>query len=296
MRRAFTLIEVLVVVAIIGLLVAILIPSLQRARIQARVTSCKANCKQIGTMMATYQAENRGAVPVIYNWHAGPIYNVPARTVLLSVALRKYDRGTGRLPANFNPEQVWSTAKRTDYERTILPDHYVCPFVRDKDVGLAPTTSQQISGPAGTFTYNFTERYGRYETYQTWLWEDILRNQIPHGETYPNDPREGRPKYSVLSWNKIRTGQDPQIPGAVSVNDPAGQNLHRVWTAQDARRRKSASLSEMTVVYCSQGHHMELGRYVWNHGSHLTSAGGGTTAIFADTHVEWVKGTQIGWP
>ena len=51
---AFTLIEVLVVVAIIALLAAILLPSLKAARTQAKVTVCKANCKQIATMIATY--------------------------------------------------------------------------------------------------------------------------------------------------------------------------------------------------------------------------------------------------
>ena len=46
-RSAFTLIEVLVVVAIIALLVAILLPSLSRARELARETVCKSNLKQL---------------------------------------------------------------------------------------------------------------------------------------------------------------------------------------------------------------------------------------------------------
>ena len=34
----------------------------------------------------------------------------------------------------------------------------------------------------------------------------------------------------------------------------------------------------------------------WNPGSHRTSRGGGSPAIFADGHVEWVPGPNIGWP
>jgi prepilin-type N-terminal cleavage/methylation domain-containing protein len=55
--RAFTLIEVLVVVAIIALLVAILLPSLSRAREQARMSICKANVKQLMNGLLLYSTE-----------------------------------------------------------------------------------------------------------------------------------------------------------------------------------------------------------------------------------------------
>lgn len=288
----FTLIELLVVVAIIALLAAVLLPALQRARAQAKTASCKANSRQMGTMTQMYQAEYRGSVPVIFNWHAGPVYNVPARAVLLSVALRNYDKRAGRLADTFNPQQVWDNARRDEYMQNVLAAHYVCPFVRGHALGYNVLYKRSVSGPSGAKPYTYLERVGRYETYHTWLWEDIVRNEIPHSEKYPTDPKEGRPKYSVLSWNKVATSHRPDIPGAVGVSDPAAKNKHRNWSAADARRMKSASLSEMTVIYCAQGAHMELGYYYWNPGSHQN----GTNTVFADGHVEWIPGTQIGWP
>jgi len=61
--RAFTLIEVLVVVAIIALLVAILLPSLARAREQARITMCAGQLHSYGTGMTSYANANKGLLP-----------------------------------------------------------------------------------------------------------------------------------------------------------------------------------------------------------------------------------------
>jgi prepilin-type N-terminal cleavage/methylation domain-containing protein/prepilin-type processing-associated H-X9-DG protein len=56
-RRGFTLMELLVVVAIIALLVAILIPSLGAARRLARTSACAANLRGIGQLNAVYASE-----------------------------------------------------------------------------------------------------------------------------------------------------------------------------------------------------------------------------------------------
>lgn len=57
--RAFTLIEVLVVISIIGLLMAILVPSLSGARDQAKSVQCMANLRSFGAAFLTYANENR---------------------------------------------------------------------------------------------------------------------------------------------------------------------------------------------------------------------------------------------
>lgn len=62
-RVAFTLVEVLVVIAIIGLLMSILVPSMSRARAAAKRAACASNLKQIGVVMRIYIGENRDRLP-----------------------------------------------------------------------------------------------------------------------------------------------------------------------------------------------------------------------------------------
>lgn len=62
-RCAFTLIEILVVVAIIGILAAILFPTFSRAREKARAATCLSNYKQIGLGVHLYAQDNDDLTP-----------------------------------------------------------------------------------------------------------------------------------------------------------------------------------------------------------------------------------------
>lgn len=57
-QRGFTLVEMMIVVAIIAILVAVLMPNFIRARAQAQTAACMMNLKEIATALELYQADN----------------------------------------------------------------------------------------------------------------------------------------------------------------------------------------------------------------------------------------------
>ena len=62
-KRAFTLVELLVVLAVIALLAAILFPVFAFARNGARRTVCSSNLRQTGIAFSLYQQDNDGQFP-----------------------------------------------------------------------------------------------------------------------------------------------------------------------------------------------------------------------------------------
>lgn len=83
-KRAFTLVELLVVIGIIAVLVGILLPTLSRARESANKTVCLSNMRQLGTALLEYSTKYKGGyVPIGYiikgthqrAWNYAALYN-----------------------------------------------------------------------------------------------------------------------------------------------------------------------------------------------------------------------------
>lgn len=92
LRRAFTLTEILVVLAIIGLLSALLFPVFGRVRERSRNTTCQSNLKQLGLAIFQYAADYDDKLPRAPNFVTKEIisrpqvvYGEPADTFVLTL-------------------------------------------------------------------------------------------------------------------------------------------------------------------------------------------------------------------
>ncbi len=62
-KKGFTLIELMIVIAIIAILASVLVPNFMRAREASRLTACKSNLKNISTAVETYANDWDGLYP-----------------------------------------------------------------------------------------------------------------------------------------------------------------------------------------------------------------------------------------
>ena len=112
-RTGFTLVELLVVVAIIALLVSILLPSLNKAKEQAKIVVCASNLKSLGVAYSFYINENRDWIPASAGWGGDPptwdwrIYKYYENPALLKCPSDNLDRSgwyASRTPTTLCPD------------------------------------------------------------------------------------------------------------------------------------------------------------------------------------------------
>ena len=127
-RSAFTLIELLTVIAIIGILAAILIPVVSQVRQQARLSQCISNIRQWGTANLLYASDNNGLIP----WDGGG-----------STSPDNVTEHMGTLPwFNALPPYIDSPPVRELSARNALPE------LGDGSVFVCPSAENNASNPA----------------------------------------------------------------------------------------------------------------------------------------------------
>jgi len=97
-RSAFTLIELLIVVAIIGILAAIAIPNFLQAQIRAKVSRAKADMREVAFAQEAYMADTSSYAYPMITFTSGPYPSLLRVDGFLPLALTTPIDYIGRLP------------------------------------------------------------------------------------------------------------------------------------------------------------------------------------------------------
>jgi len=160
-RRAFTLLELLTVLAMMALLIGILIPTMSRARAAARVVQCSGNLHQIDAAWRIWQQDKRAKksymhLPQTFSWITA-VQTVTKEDRIL------YCPDGGR---NNGPNAAFATPDLTQSKRWSGKGHPIITWTPD------PATSPNADKYTGNIQYHnvhpgtavvvFTRLYGNY--------------------------------------------------------------------------------------------------------------------------------------
>ena len=152
-RRAFTLIEILVVIAIIGILSALLFPVLKTARENGRKTACLSNMKELGLAFQQYAQDSRSKYPLAANyqaWEPGFAHWVAGgkNANLVTIVLPTSPTATIADPKSANAANVEGGALFPYVKSTAI---YVCPSNEFRDeIKLSYSMNCALSGLSTT--------------------------------------------------------------------------------------------------------------------------------------------------
>ena len=151
-RRAFSLIELLVVVGIVGLLVGLLLPAVQSARESARRTHCLNNGRQIGIAMLGFETANGFYAPA-NSTGANAMWppNNPKEHGMFALLLPYLDNGSLLTTLGYDYEQNWDNSINRPAAQTIIPT-FACSSTPDGPRRITaaryPTNDYKSWGPA----------------------------------------------------------------------------------------------------------------------------------------------------
>ncbi len=253
-RRAFTLVELLVVIAIIAMLVALLVPAVIKARESARRAQCSNNCDQIGKAVIAF-ATAKDRLPYLSNMYVAPTGPNTTCAVSWAVILMPF----------VERNDIW-TSFTNDLN---TPASATTLFAANVSTFVCPSDALKVGATTYQNPLSYAVNSGRWD--------------LPPTTTYPADWQENGvffEQFLTASHNVSNSSQFPQVKtdlGYISKHDGTTNTIMFGENA-DATQWQQISNTPASVFYGSatgaggQAPNQDLMSIVWQDTTPVTPA------------------------
>ena len=255
-KRAFTLVELLVVISIIAMLLAILIPALNKARESGRRVVCANHQKTIGLANQIYANCWDGKfMPIVDSTmskpSSGPIFTYYCW--MANKSFRNYMNMEGRKKAKVGTNQYDSLE--------VLPDEFFCPADE-----VAKKHVPSLKGVLVSYGYNLTDWYTSYPA--------VPSRPFPDKFNWTNGKNtgSGKEEHSLFGF-KISEIKNPGSKLAFTDST----DWYVLWISANYKNFYDKYGQANSDVYPSPG-----GPVIYRHNN-------GANVLFYDSHVKYLR-------